>query len=140
MTAMASPMPDSNSPANTPASNPVRRPRRVALIREAECIGCTKCISACPEDAIKGALKQIHIVLNEHCTGCNLCLDPCPVDCIDMLSLALPPLKKTVAAPTVAKHWLAEKRVESPPRPLISRAAARQEIAAAVARMQERRG
>ncbi|HAV46581.1 MAG TPA: electron transport complex subunit RsxB, partial [Halomonas sp.] len=27
----------------------------VAYIREAECIGCTKCIQACPVDAIIGA-------------------------------------------------------------------------------------
>ena len=58
----------------------------VAYIREAECIGCTKCIQACPVDAILGAAKQMHTVIASECTGCDLCLDPCPVDCIDMVS------------------------------------------------------
>ena len=57
----------------------------VAVIREDECIGCTKCIQACPVDAILGAAKQMHTVIADECTGCDLCLDPCPVDCIDMV-------------------------------------------------------
>lgn len=61
--------------------------RRVAHIREAECIGCTKCIQACPVDAIVGAARQMHTVLVDECTGCDLCVEPCPVDCIDMLPL-----------------------------------------------------
>ena len=58
---------------------------KVAFIREAECIGCTKCIQACPVDAILGAAKVMHTVITDECTGCDLCLDPCPVDCIDMI-------------------------------------------------------
>ena len=61
-----------------------------ASIRESECIGCTKCIQACPVDAILGAPKQLHVVLTQECTGCGLCLTPCPVDCIDMLSIIQP--------------------------------------------------
>jgi len=57
----------------------------VAYIREAECIGCTKCLQACPVDAIVGAAKQMHTVIEDECTGCDLCVAPCPVDCIDML-------------------------------------------------------
>ncbi len=57
----------------------------VAKIREAECIGCTKCIQACPVDAIIGSNKHMHTVVSDLCTGCNLCVEPCPVDCIDML-------------------------------------------------------
>jgi electron transport complex protein RnfB len=57
----------------------------VAYIREAECIGCTKCIQACPVDAILGAAKLMHTVIASECTGCDLCVEPCPVDCIDML-------------------------------------------------------
>lgn len=60
---------------------------KVAFIREAECIGCTKCIQACPVDAIVGAAKLMHTVIATECTGCDLCVVPCPVDCIDMLSL-----------------------------------------------------
>lgn len=56
-----------------------------AFIREAECIGCTKCIQACPVDAIIGASKLMHTVLTDACTGCELCVAPCPVDCIDIV-------------------------------------------------------
>ncbi|KAF1709976.1 electron transport complex protein RnfB [Pseudoxanthomonas kalamensis DSM 18571] len=59
-------------------------PPRVALVIEADCIGCTKCIQACPVDAIVGAAKLMHVVLEPLCTGCELCLPACPVDCIVM--------------------------------------------------------
>lgn len=62
--------------------------KKVAYIREDECIGCTKCIQACPVDAILGAAKQMHTVISSECTGCDLCVEPCPVDCIDMLPVA----------------------------------------------------
>ena len=62
-------------------------PAQIAFIREAECIGCTKCIQACPVDAIVGAAKLMHTVIVDECTGCDLCVAPCPVDCIDMLAL-----------------------------------------------------
>lgn len=65
--------------------------KRVAFIREDECIGCTKCIQACPVDAILGASKLMHTVLADECTGCDLCVDPCPVDCIDMIPVAVTP-------------------------------------------------
>ncbi|MFT6094846.1 MAG: electron transport complex protein RnfB [Pseudohongiellaceae bacterium] len=58
---------------------------KVAVIREDECIGCTKCIKACPVDAILGGPKLMHTVIEAECTGCDLCVDPCPVDCIDMV-------------------------------------------------------
>ncbi len=61
------------------------KPDSVVIIREAECIGCTKCIQACPVDAIIGASKLMHTVLASLCTGCNLCIPPCPVDCIDII-------------------------------------------------------
>lgn len=68
--------------------------RTVAYIREDECIGCTKCIQACPVDAILGAAKLMHTVIVDECTGCDLCVEPCPVDCIDML-----PVEETI------KEW-----------------------------------
>jgi electron transport complex protein RnfB len=68
--------------------------KTVAFIREDECIGCTKCIQACPVDAILGAAKQMHTVIKSECTGCDLCVEPCPVDCIDMLEL-----------PTTLQNW-----------------------------------
>ncbi|WNC70726.1 electron transport complex subunit RsxB [Thalassotalea psychrophila] len=64
---------------------------KVAFIIEEDCIGCTKCIQACPVDAIMGAAKQMHTVIIDECTGCDLCVEPCPVDCIEMISIAQTP-------------------------------------------------
>jgi len=58
--------------------------KSVAVIDEALCIGCTLCIQACPVDAILGAAKHMHTVIEKECTGCELCVAPCPVDCISM--------------------------------------------------------
>ncbi len=79
--------------------NGIEKPKLVARIREAECIGCTKCIQACPVDAIIGAAKLMHVVITDLCTGCELCIPPCPVDCIDLT----PPRLK-----------LREQRIEAP--------------------------
>lgn len=66
-----------------PATN---RPIEVlAVINETDCIGCTKCIPACPVDAIVGSAKHMHSIISELCTGCELCLPPCPVDCISLV-------------------------------------------------------
>ncbi|OED40383.1 electron transport complex subunit RsxB [Endozoicomonas sp. (ex Bugula neritina AB1)] len=73
---------------------------KVAFIREDECIGCTKCIQACPVDAILGAAKQMHTVMADECTGCDLCVEPCPVDCIDMIP---------VETSTRTWHWAMPK-------------------------------
>lgn len=64
-----------------------QKPAQMVKIREDECIGCTKCIQACPVDAIIGAGKQMHTVIASECTGCELCIAPCPVDCIDLIAL-----------------------------------------------------
>ncbi|HEX4798274.1 MAG TPA: RnfABCDGE type electron transport complex subunit B, partial [Burkholderiales bacterium] len=64
--------------------NGIERPRRVAVIDEARCIGCTLCVQACPVDAIVGAAKLMHTVVTDLCSGCDLCVPPCPVDCIEM--------------------------------------------------------
>jgi len=58
----------------------------VALIDEPRCIGCARCIDACPVDAIAGAQGFMHTVIAAYCTGCALCLPPCPVDCIDLVA------------------------------------------------------
>ena len=57
----------------------------VARIDESLCIGCTKCLPACPVDAIAGGPKRMHTVIEALCTGCELCLPPCPVDCIELV-------------------------------------------------------
>jgi electron transport complex protein RnfB len=72
------------------ATHGEEKPKTVAVIREEECIGCTKCIQACPVDAILGAAKQMHTVIAVECTGCDLCVAPCPVDCIDMVPVQAP--------------------------------------------------
>ena len=59
--------------------------RMVAFIDEPICIGCTLCLQACPVDAIAGAAKQMHTIIESECTGCELCVEPCPVDCIYMI-------------------------------------------------------
>jgi electron transport complex protein RnfB len=69
----------------------------VVRIDEQTCIGCTLCIQACPVDAILGAAKQMHTVIEAECTGCNLCIPPCPVDCIHIVEVK----------PTV-RNWTAE--------------------------------
>lgn len=73
------------------------RPPALAVIREAECIGCTKCIQACPVDAIIGNGKLMHSVLADECTGCGLCIEPCPVDCIELVTLSTPTYDKELA-------------------------------------------
>ncbi|MEA3221005.1 RnfABCDGE type electron transport complex subunit B [Immundisolibacter sp.] len=67
-----------------PACGPAPPPQR-AWIDPAACIGCTKCIQACPVDAIVGASKRLHGVIGQECNGCGLCVAPCPVDCIHLL-------------------------------------------------------
>lgn len=73
------------------AEHGIEKPPMVAFIHEELCIGCTKCIQACPVDAILGAAKQMHTVIGSECTGCDLCVDPCPVDCIEMIPVPTTP-------------------------------------------------
>ena len=63
-------------------------PRRLAVIDEAWCIGCTLCIKACPVDCIIGAPKLMHSIVDELCTGCERCIPACPVDCISLLDVS----------------------------------------------------
>ncbi|TFF09805.1 electron transport complex subunit RsxB [Pseudomonas sp. BCA14] len=86
-------------------------PAQVAYIREAECIGCTKCIQACPVDAIVGAAKLMHTVIIDECTGCDLCVAPCPVDCIEMRPAAsVLPIVGGLAANDHQRHERGLKR------------------------------
>ena len=88
-------------PLEQPAQPPL-----VAYIREAECIGCTKCIQACPVDAILGASKRMHTVIIDECTGCELCVAPCPVDCIDLLPH---PQWQAAESPAAQDNYLARR-------------------------------
>jgi H+/Na+-translocating ferredoxin:NAD+ oxidoreductase subunit B len=96
-----------------PAYGAYRAPQ-VAVIDEATCIGCTKCIQACPVDAIVGASKLMHTVIAAWCTGCELCLPPCPVDCIELLPV-----------PALPRSELSRERHESRARRLARDAAER---------------
>ncbi|WP_448566089.1 electron transport complex subunit RsxB [Thalassotalea ganghwensis] len=78
----AQPLDESHEADNSP---------KVAFIIEEDCIGCTKCIQACPVDAIIGTTKQMHTVITDECTGCDLCVAPCPTDCIVMKPIAVSP-------------------------------------------------
>ncbi len=80
----------------------IEGPRHWAVVDEAWCIGCTLCIKACPVDAIVGASKEMHTVIEDLCTGCELCIPVCPVDCI-----ALVPVHATEPAPTGWAAWSA---------------------------------
>jgi electron transport complex protein RnfB len=84
------------------AEHGVEQEKKVAYIREQECIGCTKCIQACPVDAIVGAAKQMHTVVVSECTGCDLCVEPCPVDCIDMIPVPKSPSEWHWSTPKTA--------------------------------------
>ncbi len=96
------------------------RPRPLAVIREAECIGCAKCIQACPVDAILGSARQMHTVIAEECIGCKLCLPPCPVDCIDLVSPSetaaqpkSPEARKQRAAHIKKRYAARQKRLQN---------------------------
>jgi electron transport complex protein RnfB len=92
----------------------------VALVDEARCIGCTRCIDACPVDAIVGAQGLMHTVVEPWCIGCALCLPPCPVDCIDMVAAGgawNTPLKEAAKRRARArKRRLAAAAATAPPR------------------------
>jgi electron transport complex protein RnfB len=79
----------------------------VALVDEARCIGCARCIDACPVDAIVGARGLMHTVVARLCVGCDLCLPACPVDCIDMVPAPEP---WTVADAVAAKARAAARK------------------------------
>jgi Na+-translocating ferredoxin:NAD+ oxidoreductase subunit B len=90
----------------------VEKPRTLAHIVEADCIGCTKCIQVCPVDAIVGASKLMHTVLADDCTGCELCVPACPVDCIVLLPMPAAQLD-TAHADAARTHFLRrESRLE----------------------------
>ena len=90
------------------------KPKLIAVIREAECIGCTKCIQACPVDAILGSAKSMHTVIAAECTGCELCVSPCPVDCIDMRVIPdkTAEEEKQIADLARKRFYTREKRLE----------------------------
>jgi len=85
--------------------NGVEKPRTLARIVEADCIGCTKCIQACPVDAIVGAAKVMHSVIADDCTGCELCVPACPVDCIVLEPMPLAQVEDLAHADRARAHF-----------------------------------
>jgi electron transport complex protein RnfB len=83
----------------------VEKPRMLARIVEADCIGCTKCIQACPVDAIVGAAKLMHTVMPADCTGCELCVPACPVDCIELEPMPAEQAQSTAHADAARAHF-----------------------------------
>jgi electron transport complex protein RnfB len=83
----------------------VEKPRTLARIVEADCIGCTKCIQACPVDAIVGAAKLMHTVITDECTGCELCVPACPVDCIVLEPMPLNQVNDPAHANAARLHF-----------------------------------
>lgn len=122
---------------------------QLAIIREAECVGCTKCILACPVDAIIGAAQFLHTVITDECIGCGLCVAPCPMDCIDMIQTQLEPssAEKTERGTKAKQRYQArQNRLISEEQPKLPASADQQqkqqiraEISAAVIRIQEKR-
>lgn len=87
----------------------VHKPKQLAFIVEDDCIGCVKCLAACPVDAIVGAAKMMHTVIATECTGCELCIAPCPVDCIVMQPLTVEPS----TAQKIQQKFIAMQRYET---------------------------
>ena len=100
----------------------------VALIDEARCIGCTRCIDACPVDAIIGAQGLMHTVVEPWCIGCALCLPPCPVDCIDMAPAHGP---WTAALKQAAAGRTRSRKLRTSPKAIVSQNKDRRAIVAA---------
>lgn len=106
-----------------PERGPAPPPQR-AWIDPAACIGCTKCIQACPVDAIVGAGKRLHGVIAQECNGCGLCVAPCPVDCIHLLPQPAESSQQRAALAAInrrrhdaRRRRLAAKAAAAPPAP-----------------------
>lgn len=104
---------------------------KAALIDEARCIGCTRCIEACPVDAIVGAQGLMHTVVEDWCIGCALCPPACPVDCIDMVA---PRRRWTGELKRAAgrRGLKRKRRIENPPAVAVTSAEDRRRILAGI--------
>lgn len=146
--ALAALLGTSNRPMAPDCGEPVQQPV-VAFIDESVCIGCTKCIQACPVDAIVGAAQQMHTVIAQECTGCELCIPPCPVDCISLEPSPDPTPLRERAEQFRARYQARNERLErrqrereaarASKRPDGDRESRRAEVAAAVERARAKR-
>lgn len=118
----------------------MRTRAEVALIDESRCVGCARCIDACPVDAILGAEGWMHTVVADWCTGCALCLPPCPVDCIAMVSASMPWTARD-AKEAKERHAQRQARLAGDIRhaPLLTKGSRKAAVEAALGRSKARR-
>lgn len=50
------------------------------------CISCSRCVKACPNEAISME-DSLAIINPEKCTNCGSCIEICPQNCIIELSI-----------------------------------------------------
>lgn len=47
-----------------------------------KCIGCTRCVRACPVSCISGKVKEVHVIDEQQCIGCGACYSVCKFNAI----------------------------------------------------------
>jgi len=52
------------------------------FILEDKCTGCGACLKLCPQQAIQGEPKKLHIIDSAKCIRCGSCQDACPYEAI----------------------------------------------------------
>lgn len=72
-------------PHRNHAEEPITRTKPVATVVEELCIGCGRCLPACPFDAISmdDGVAKVNIGT---CSGCMVCATACPVDALQVSS------------------------------------------------------
>jgi Pyruvate/2-oxoacid:ferredoxin oxidoreductase delta subunit len=51
-------------------------------ILEDACTGCGLCRRKCPQEAISGGKKEVHVIDQEKCIKCGVCFDVCKFDAV----------------------------------------------------------
>jgi len=51
-------------------------------IDDVNCNGCAICAKKCPEDAISGKKKELHVIDQDKCIKCGICMDVCKYDAV----------------------------------------------------------
>ena len=48
------------------------------------CNGCMLCLRSCPEDAITGTKKEVHVIDQSKCIKCGACMNVCKFEAVDV--------------------------------------------------------